>query len=93
MRNVNIQVLSRAKKYEDALEDIEIVYRAIHGTAGWNLPNIDGFWPDYLVMFIEAIQTPYYLGVEENRRHEFSCNFIFRMEEAVCGGESPSPSP
>lgn len=93
MMNVNIQIISRGKTYFEAEEDIFYVYRMLHATFGWVLMNVDGVAPDYLVNVIEAIQTPYYLGEDENRRHEFTCNFIFKLEEAVCGGATPSPPP
>jgi hypothetical protein len=91
MANLVIQVLSRGKTYMDAREDIWDVYRAIHGTAGWDLPNWYSSGDDYLAMTVDAIATPHYIGVDPNRLHEFSCNFIFRMEQATCGSGSPGP--
>ena len=84
MANIDIQVLSRAKTYFEARSDIWDVYNALHGTSGWNMPNWTGTGPDYLAMTVEALTTPQYLGVGDNRQHEFSVNFIFRMEEGAC---------
>lgn len=84
MANVQIQVISRAKTYFEAREDAYTVYTALHGTSGWNMPNWTGTGPDYLAMTVEAVAIPQYLGVDENRLHEFSVNFIFRMEEGSC---------
>jgi hypothetical protein len=91
MANLNIQVLSRAKTYFEAEEDIWTVFNALtkgsgeYPSGGWNIPRIDGSGGDYLAMVIEALQTPAYIGQDDNGRYEFSVNFIFRMEEGSCG--------
>jgi len=79
----NIQALARAETYFQAREDIWTVFNALHGTAGWNMPNLES-GPDYLAMTVEAIGLPAYLGRDDNRRHLFTCNIIFRCEEATC---------
>jgi hypothetical protein len=89
----NIQIISRSMTYFEARDDIWIVYDALTTPSGWNLPNIHGVAPDYHAMTITPLAVPQYLGEDENRRHEFSVNFIFRMEQATCGGATPSPSP
>jgi hypothetical protein len=85
MANLEIQIVTRAKTYFNARDDAWTVYNAIHATAGWNMPRIDGSGEDYLAMTVNAISTPGYISTDENGRHEFSCNYIFRMEEASCG--------
>jgi len=89
MANLNIQVVCRANTYFEARDDAWTVLRALTNYGGppssWNLPRIDGSGEDYLVMTIEAMNTPVYIGQDENKRFEFSVNFIFRMEEASCG--------
>lgn len=82
--DVAIQVLCRAETYKQAREDAYIVFRALHGTNNWNLPRIVGSGSDYLAMTVDAVGIPYYLGVDNNRRHLFSTNYIFRMEEGSC---------
>ena len=79
----NIQALARAATYFAARGDAWTVYRAFHGTSGWNMPNLEG-GADYLVMTAEALSIPQYLGVDDNKRHLFSVNLIFRCEEATC---------
>jgi len=88
MANINIQIISRAKTYFQARDDCWTCYTALHGTAGWNLPNLES-GPDYLVMFIEALAIPQYIGQDENGLFEFSVNFIFRMEEGSCTEPTP----
>lgn len=82
--DVAIQVLNRAATYFEAREDAYAVYNAVHGTAGWNLPRMEGSGEDYLAMTVEAIYLPQYLGVDDNNRHIFSTNYIFRMELGSC---------
>ena len=79
----NIQALARAETYFEAREDAWLVFNALHGTSGWNMPNLES-GPDYLAMTVEAIGLPAYLGRDDNRRHLFTCNYIFRCEEATC---------
>ena len=87
MANLVIQVISRAvpREYFQARDDIHVVYEAFHGTAGWNMPNWTGTGPDYLAMTVEALAVPQYIGTDENGRHEFSLNLIFRCEQGSCG--------
>jgi len=79
----NIQALAKAKTYFEARADAWLVYNAFHGTSGWNMPNLEG-GADYLVMTVGALSIPQYLGVDDNKRHLFSVNLIFRVEEATC---------
>jgi len=79
-----VQALSRSPSYGEALADIETVYAALHGSAGWNMPGQDG-GPNLIAMTVDALQAPAYLGPDANGLHEFTVNFIFRIEEATCG--------
>ena len=79
----NIQALARAATYFEARDDAWLVFNALHGTSGWNMPNLES-GPDYLVMTVEAMGLPAYMGVDDNKRHLFTCNFIFRCEVATC---------
>lgn len=79
-----VQALSRSASYEEARQDVETVYAALHGSAGWNMPGQDG-GPDLIAMTVEALQAPAYLGPDANGLHEFTVNFIFRIEVATCG--------
>jgi hypothetical protein len=82
--DVAIQVLCRAETYLEARADAYAVFHALHGTNNWNLARLVGSGPDYLAMTVEAVAIPYYLGEDGNRRHIFSTNYIFRMEEGSC---------
>lgn len=84
MVNPLIQVTSRAKTYFQARADAWTVYKAFHPTFGWNMENVEG-GEDYLAMSVTALAIPQYIGQDENKRFEFSVNFIFRIEEASCG--------
>ena len=93
MVNLTIQIICRAANYWDARADAWIIYQAIHGTSNWELPRLDAVSGEenYLAMTVEALQAPYYLGEDDNRRHLFTCNYVWRMEEGSCG-ESGSGS-
>jgi len=89
--DVLIQAVSRAKDYFSARDDAWTVYRALHGTAGWNMPRLDGSGSDYIAWTVDALAIPQYIGQDADGRFEFSVNFIFRVAEASCG-ESGSGS-
>jgi len=86
-----IQALSRAKTYFDARDDAWTAYTALHGTAGWNMPNISGSGDDYIAWTVEALAIPQYIGQDVDGRFEFSVNFIFRMAQASCGAGPSGP--
>jgi len=73
-----IQVLSRATTYFDARDDAQEIYDALHGAAGWELPEVV-VGKKYQAMIIEAVSIPQYLGIDEKGRHEFSTNFVWKI--------------
>lgn len=88
--NMMIQIVTRGRTYFEARDDAWVFYNALHGEAGWNLPNVGpGSGPDFLAMTIDAVTTPQYIGQDQNGRFEFSTNYIFRMEQASCGAGAP----
>ena len=92
MVNMTIQVLCRGAKYSEAHDDAWTVFGYFHGTSNWEMPRLDGVsGENYLAMTVEALAAPQYLGVDDNRRHLFSCNYVWRMELGSCG-ESGSGS-
>jgi len=92
MVDMTVQVLTRAAKYSEARADAWAVFNAVHGTSNWELPRLGGAsGEDYLAMTVEALAAPQYLGEDDNRRHLFSTNYVFRMELGSCG-ESGSGS-
>ena len=84
MVDMAIQVLCRAATYWEARDDAWTVYDAVHGTSAWNMPRLVGVGDDYLVTTVNALYAPQYLGEDDNRRHLFSTNYIFRVEEGSC---------
>lgn len=81
-----IQVLSRSKTYFTARADAWEVFNALHtgtyGMAGHTLAAVAPAIQDYEAMVIEAISDPQYIGQDEKRRYEFSCNYLFRIRNA-----------
>ena len=73
-----IQVLSRANTYFDARDDAQEIYDALHGAAGWELPEVV-VGKKYQAMIIEAVSIPQYLGIDEKGRHEFSTNYVWKI--------------
>jgi hypothetical protein len=86
-----IQAVSRAKTYLEARADAWTVYTALHGTAGWNMPNLSGSGDDYIAWTVDALAIPQYIGQDVDGRFEFSVNFVFRCAQASCGVGSSLP--
>ena len=86
MIDAGIQILNRSASYTEARNDAWHAFRALHGTCGWNMPRLDGAPgdEDYLVSTVEALASPQYLGEDDNRRHLFSTNYIFRVQDGSC---------
>lgn len=84
-----IQVLCRAETYLTAREDAYTVFNALHQVASWPLPQLES-GTDYIIYSIEALALPQYLGRDDNRRHLFSTNYIFRIGEGTCAPASGS---
>lgn len=78
-----IQVISRAKTYMDARDDAQEIFLALHdGTGGWTLTAIPPAVQDYVAMTITPLADPQYIGQDEKKRFEFSCNYIWRIQNA-----------
>ena len=79
-----IQVLSRALTYMTARARAWAIYNAIFanyvetGSAGWTLPIVTA-GEEYEAMIIEPLAIPQYVGQDKKLRHEFSCNYIFKI--------------
>ena len=79
-----IQVLSRALTYMTARARAWAIYNAIFanyvetGSAGWTLPIVTA-GEEYEAMIIEPLAVPQYVGQDKKLRHEFSCNYIFKI--------------
>ena len=81
-----IQLLNRAEDYLAARDDAHALFDALHQTAGWNLPVVDA-GPQYLAIVIDAQSDPAPLdNPGEKSLFVFSCNYIWKIEEAKCGG-------
>jgi Bacteriophage minor capsid protein len=88
--DIIVQCLARAGKnvltqresgYDDAYDDARTIYEAIHGQAGWNFTVLES-GRSYKVHTITAMTYPQYLGPDENGRHYWTCNYIFRVSNA-----------
>jgi hypothetical protein len=78
------QILSRGETYFTARDDAWVIFEALHGTAGWNLPVVDSgitWW----VASIDAYSDPAYIGQDEKGYFEFSANYIVRLRRDSCG--------
>jgi len=83
--DILIQVLSRAKTYFTARARAYVIYDAIfrdwtYGAANFTLPIVTA-GEEYEAMIIEPLATPQYIGQDEKRRYEFSCNYIFKIKK------------
>ena len=76
-----IQIWNRAENYMDARGDAYCIFEAIHGTAGWTLPSVDG-GPQYSAMVINAVGLPAVIENPNDKGHfVFSTNYIWSLGE------------
>lgn len=89
-----IQILSRGTTYFTARDRAWAIYDAIFrrhsphiaadraASAGWLLP-LDPLIlvKTYEILIIEPLSPPAYIGTDEKLRHEFSTNFIFKVNK------------
>ena len=75
----HIMIKSRALKYFDAQDDAMAIWTLLNGTAGWELPEVVA-GEKFNAAVVESISAPQYLGIDKKERHEFSTNFIFKIE-------------
>lgn len=79
-----IQLWSRGAYFMQARDDAKQLFKALHGTAGWNLQV--GAGTNYLAMVIDGVSYPAPIeNPDEKGNFIFSTNYIFRIEEAECG--------
>lgn len=75
-----INVVNRARAYLEAKESADNIFNALHGSAGVSLPVVDA-GPEYLADVIQALNPPGYIGQDERGFHEFSTNYMFRIQD------------
>lgn len=80
-RDQMVQVLARSKDYTQAYDDSVAVWNAIQGLSGISLPEIVT-GEEWEAMTIEAVNPPQYIGPDDQGRHEFSTNYIWRVKDA-----------
>ena len=82
-----IQILSRALTYMTARDRAWAIYDAIFrdyedtGSAGWKICPVAPSTDTYEVMIIEPLAPPQWIGQDTKLRHEFSCNYIFKVKK------------
>jgi len=74
-----VQVLARSTSYMEAYNDSMTIFNSIHGKAVLQMTALVS-GKNYEAQDIEAMNAPQYIGPDEKGRHEFSCNYIFRMK-------------
>jgi len=80
-----IQIRSRSKNYTEAKTDADALFDLMHGTHGWDLPELTP-GVKLLAMTVDAMGTP---APVENPNEEgffvFSANYLWRIEDGECG--------
>lgn len=79
-QDLMVQILTRAKDYNQAYADAMTCFNALHGAAAIDLVVLlsTDAWQ---AQTIEAINAPQYIGPDEQNRHEWSTNYIFRIKD------------
>jgi hypothetical protein len=80
--DVMVQILARAKDYNDAYADSMTAFNALHGVAAIALPVLVS-GQAWVAMTIEAVNAPQFIGMDEKGRCEFSTNYIWRIKDCA----------
>lgn len=72
LREMSLQVLSRAPDYRDAKARVEQVFGLFHGRHNYVLG-------EFYILVSRAVQEPAYIGPDDKGRAELSVNFLFRV--------------
>jgi len=80
-----IQIISRSTReptgsIEQARADACEIHDAIHGTFGWNMTPVAGEGT-LKAMTIEKVSGPAYMGIDDKGRHEYSTNYLWRIQD------------
>lgn len=78
IRNPTIQVLSRAKYSPEAEAKLRKIYNLFHGETAKHNYTIGS----YYVLVSHAMQEPGDIGPDQQRRSEWSINFMFKIKLA-----------
>lgn len=70
-----VQVMVRNKAYPDGLDKAKAIYDALHRKGDDLVLEAGGV--DVMTCF--AMQEPFHLGLDENSRHLFVVNFVFKL--------------
>lgn len=70
-----LQLISRSSDYATARSNAETIFVLLNGLSK-KLPTSTGT----LYLSIEAVQSPFHIGRDENDRHMVSCNFQVEKE-------------
>jgi len=88
----NVQILTHARTYFTARDDIMEMYLPLHGDidtygcVGLVLLPVAPSTTTYLAMVVEAMSVPAPIAnPDEKGNFIFSCNFIWKIEKATCG--------
>lgn len=74
-----VQILARSTSYMEAYEDSMTIFSSIHGRAALNMTVLVS-GQLYEAQVIAAVNAPQYIGPDENGRHEWSTNYVWRMK-------------
>lgn len=75
-----VQFLTRALNYDDAQEDAKTIVALFSGQSGIDLPVLAS-GEAYHIAVAEVLSGPYWLGQDQQGRHEFSTNMLLRMQD------------
>lgn len=81
-QDLMVQILARAKDYNQAYEDATAAFDALHGLAAIALPVLVS-GQAWEAQTIEAVNPPQYIGPDDDGRHEVSTNYVFRIKDAL----------
>lgn len=75
IKKPTVQIMVRNTDYTNGLDKIKEIYDLLHQKRDDLVLESGGVD----VMLVDAMQEPTHIGEDDNERHIFTCNFVFRL--------------
>lgn len=74
-----IQIVSRAEAFDTARENNNLAYTKLHRRIAKDLPLLTS-GNENIIQISAAINAPRYIGIDDNKKHQWSSDYILRLK-------------
>jgi len=77
--NPGVQIIDRSSDYDTARDSSELIFKLLDRQANTTLLPAAGTTGAFYLS-VDAQQSPFSIGQDDNGRHQISCNFLIKKE-------------